>query len=93
MGYAAVLALALATGVYSQSTKYIDPNTGISFAGTQVPQITLGFASPETPGSDIIGQIVSNTLPWRIIAHTNILRLHRHLVMQEFHLAAQWLRA
>jgi len=53
-----LLALALATGVYSQSVKYVDPVSGISFAGTQVPQITLGFASPETAGSDIIGQIV-----------------------------------
>jgi hypothetical protein len=54
------VALALATGVYSQSSssKYVDPNSGISFAGTQVPQITVGFATPVTAGSDIIGHIV-----------------------------------
>jgi len=57
-----LIALALATGVYSQitSSKYVDAKSGISFAGAQVQdRITVGFASPEKAGSDIIGQIVS----------------------------------
>lgn len=62
-----LLALALASGVYAQSTTYVDPNTGISFAGKVDPAITVGVAAPETAGSDFIGQIVRNPISFSVL--------------------------
>jgi hypothetical protein len=53
-----LLALALASSAFSQSIKYEDPNSGISFSGRQPNGITFGIALPETSGSDFIGHIV-----------------------------------
>ena len=53
-----LLALALASGVYSQSTVFVDPNSGISFSGQVASAITVGIAVPETASDDFIGHIV-----------------------------------
>jgi len=61
-----LLALALASGVYTQSTTFVDPNSGISFAGKIDPAITVGVAAPETAASDFIGQIVRNPVLFQL---------------------------
>ncbi|THX45777.1 FAD/NAD(P)-binding domain-containing protein [Aureobasidium pullulans] len=61
--FAALLPLAYALGAFAQSVAYNDPNTGIDFMSYQDSKSGARFsvATPETLGSDFIGQIVAPT--------------------------------
>ncbi|KAI4843507.1 FAD/NAD(P)-binding domain-containing protein [Aureobasidium sp. EXF-8845] len=61
--FAALLPLAYALGAFAQSVAYNDPNTGIDFMSFQDSESgsRFGVATPETLGTDFIGQIVAPT--------------------------------
>lgn len=61
--FAALLSLVYALCATAQSVAYNDPNTGIDFMSYQDTEsgARYGIATPETLGSDFIGQIVAPT--------------------------------
>ncbi|KAH0341203.1 FAD/NAD(P)-binding domain-containing protein, partial [Aureobasidium melanogenum] len=61
--FAAFLPLAYALGAFAQSVAYTDPNTGIDFMSFEDSDSGARFsvATPETLGTDFIGQIVAPT--------------------------------